>query len=185
MFGRRRKYSSSADDEPRVIKDAVRSRERTMNRAVKLLAAKPRSIGELRERLLEKMWTDESIVDAVIEKLKEYKYLDDQQFANNLAASKLRQKPQGKRRLQQAMSQKKLDKEIVSQAIYSAFEKMPEADLIDVSIEKRLRLKGKPETREDLKKFYDHLLRQGFGFDLIRQKMQQIGKTPEVEEIDE
>ena len=37
-----------------------------MNRAVKLLAAKPRCVGELRERLLEKMWTDEQIVDGVI-----------------------------------------------------------------------------------------------------------------------
>jgi regulatory protein len=179
MFGRKWKRSSSTDDEPRVIKDPVRSRERTMNRAVKLLAAKPRSVGELRERLLEKMWTNEEIVDAVIEKLKEYKYLDDQQFANNLAASKLRQKPQGKRRLQQTMSQKKLDKDVVNDAIAAAFEKMPEDGLIDISIEKRLRLKGKPETREDLKKFYDHLLRQGFGFDLIRQKMQQVGKTPD------
>ncbi|MEP7213022.1 MAG: regulatory protein RecX [Acidobacteriota bacterium] len=179
MFGRKWKRSSSTDDEPRVIKDRLRSRERTMNRAVKLLAAKPRSVLELRERLLEKMWTDEEIVDAVIEKLKEYKYLDDQQFANNLAASKLRQKPQGKRRLQQTMSQKKLDKEVVSEAIAVAFEKMPEAELIDASIEKRLRLKGKPVSRQDLKKFYDHLLRQGFAFDLIRQKMQQIGKTPE------
>jgi regulatory protein len=184
MFGRKWKRSGSTDDEPRVIKDPIRSRERTMNRAVKLLAAKPRSIGELRERLLEKLWTDESIVDAVIEKLKEYKYLDDQQFATNLAASKLRQKPQGKRRLQQAMSQKKLDKEVVSEAIAAAFEKMPEAELIDASIEKRLRLKGKPETRQDLKKFYDHLLRQGFAFDLIRQKMQQIGKEPEPPEAD-
>src|SRR6476661_267249 len=179
MFGRKWKRRSSADDEPRVIKDPVRSRERTMNRAVKLLAAKPRSVGELRERLLEKMWTDEAIVDAVIEKLKEYKYLDDRQFAGNLAASKLRQKPQGKRRLQQAMSQKKLDKDVVSEAIASAFEKMPESELIDVSIEKRLRLKGRPETREELKKFYDHLLRQGFGFDLIREKMQKVGTAPE------
>ena len=47
------------DDADRVVKDPVRSRERTMNRAVKLLAAKPRSIGELRERLLEKLWTDD------------------------------------------------------------------------------------------------------------------------------
>jgi len=150
-----------------------------MNRAVKLLAAKPRSVLELRERLLEKMWTDEEIVDSVIEKLKEYRYLDDQQFAKDLAVSKLRQKPQGKRRLKQTLSQKKLDKEVVEQAMVSAFEKLPEAELIDRSIEKRLRLKGKPETREDLKKFYDHLLRQGFGFDLIREKMQQIGKTPD------
>lgn len=159
------------DDADRVVKDPVRSRERTMNRAVKLLAAKPRSIGELRERLLEKLWTDETIVDAVIEKLKEYKYLDDEQFARDLAVSKLRQKPQGKRRLQQSMSQKKLDKETVATAIAAAFEKLPEDELIDQAIAKRLRLKGKPETREDTKKFYDHLLRQGFGYDLIREKM--------------
>lgn len=147
-----------------------------MNRAVKLLAAKPRSIGELRERLLEKLWTDEAIVDAVIEKLKEYKYLDDDQFARQLADSKLRQKPQGKRRLQQSMSQKKLDKETVESAIAQAFEKMPEDELIDQAIAKRVRLKGKPETREDAKKFYDHLLRQGFGFDLIREKMSSLAK---------
>lgn len=145
-----------------------------MNRAVKLLAAKPRSVTELRERLLEKLWTNEQIVDAVIEKLKEYKYLDDEQFARDLALSKLRQKPQGKRKLQQTMSQKKLDKSVVDDAITEAFEKMPEADLINSAIEKRLRLKGEPTTREDTKKFYDHLLRQGFSYDLIREKLSAI-----------
>lgn len=157
-----------------IIKDAERSREKTMNRAVRLLAAKPRSVRELRERLLEKLWTNESIVDAVIEKLKEYKYLDDDQYARDLAVSKLRQKPQGKRRLQQTMSQKKLDKETVEIAISEAFEKLPEADLIEQAIAKRLRLKGKPTTREETKKFYDHLLRQGFGYDLIREKMAAV-----------
>ena len=162
------------DDGERVIKDAERSREKTMNRAVKLLAAKPRSVRELRERLLEKLWTNDEIVDAVIEKLKEYKYLDDEQFARDLAVAKLRQKPQGKRRLQQTMSQKKLDKETVEAAIAEAFEKLPEDELIDHAIAKRLRLKGKPETRDDVKKFYDHLLRQGFAYDLIREKMSAV-----------
>ncbi len=169
-----RKQYRTLDETRRVVKDIERSRERTMNRAVKLLAAKPRSVMELRERLLEKLWTDESIIDAVLEKLKEYKYLDDEQYARNLAVSKLRQKPQGKRRLQQTMSQKKLDKETVENAISLAFEELPEADLIDQAIAKRLRLKGKPETRQDTKKFYDHLLRQGFGFDLIREKMSAV-----------
>jgi regulatory protein len=172
-----RKRTVIREDHERVVKDVERSRERTMNRAVKLLAAKPRSVRELRERLLEKLWTDEAIVDAVIEKLKDYKYLDDEQFARDLAVSKLRQKPQGKRRLQQAMSQKKLDKEIVDQAISEAFEKLPEEDLIDQAIAKRLRLKGRPETREDAKKFYDHLLRQGFGYDLIREKMSAVASA--------
>jgi regulatory protein len=163
----------------RVINDVEKARERTMNRAVKLLAAKPRSIGELRERLLEKAWTNDEIVNRVIVKLEEYGYLDDQKYAGDLALSKLRQKPQGKRRLQQAMSQKKLDRETLEGAIQSAFEKMPETDLIDRAIEKRLRLKGKPETRDDTKKFYDYLLRQGFGFDLIRDKMSAIAKLPD------
>ena len=162
------------DDADRVVNDVERSRKRTMDRAVRLLAAKPRSIRELRERLLEKLWTDHEIVDGVIEKLKEYKYLDDEQFARDAALSKLRQKPQGKRRLQMSMSQKKLDKEVVENAITEAFDKIPESDLINRAIEKRLRLKGKPETREDTKKFYDHLLRQGFGYDLIREKMSEV-----------
>ncbi|MFN0138703.1 MAG: regulatory protein RecX [Pyrinomonadaceae bacterium] len=166
-----RKRVRKIDDSDRVVKDETRSREQTMNRAVKLLAAKPRSVTELRERLLEKLWTNEKIVDAVIEKLKEYKYLDDEQYARDLAVSKLRQKPQGKRKLQQTMAQKKLDKTVIDEAITEAFEKLPESELIDLAVEKRLRLKGAPKGREETKKFYDHLMRQGFSYDLIREKM--------------
>lgn len=173
MWRKRREVRPDAE---RIIADVEKARERTMNRAVKLLAAKPRSVGELRERLLEKNWTNEAIVDRVIEKLEEYKYLDDRQFALDLAVSKLRQKPQGKRRLLQSLSQKKLSKENVDTAIKSAFEKLPETELIDRAIEKRLRLKGKPETLEDKKKFFDHLLRQGFDFGLIREKMASIAR---------
>lgn len=162
------------EERERFIKDAATSRERTMNSAVKLLAAKPRSVQELRERLLEKLWTNDEIVDSVIEKLKEYRYLDDEQFAREFAVSKLRQKPQGKRRLQQTLSQKKLDKETVNSAIESAFDKLPEEKLIVVAIEKRMRIKGKPKTRAESKKYYDHLLRLGFSFDLIRQKTAEL-----------
>ena len=169
-----RKRIDLKEDKDRIIKDVEKARERTMNRAVKLLAAKPRSIGELRERLLERNWTNEAIVTGVVEKLKEYGYLDDAQFARDVALSKLRQRPQGKLRLQQAMSRKKLDRETVDAAIHEAFEKIPETELIDAAIEKRLRLKGRPETREEKKKFYDHLLRQGFDYDLIREKMSNL-----------
>ena len=161
----------SATEQERVVTDRERSRERTMNRAIRLLAARPRSVRELRERLLDKLWTDEEIVDAVIAKLSDYKYLDDEQFARDAAISKLRQNPQGRRRLQMTMSQKKLDKETIDTAIEKAYNELPEDELIDAAIQKRLRLKGKPETRDDAKKFYDFLLRRGFSYDLIRTKM--------------
>ena len=179
-----RKRRRPAEENEHIITDREKSRERTMNRAVKLLAAKPRSVGELRERLLEKNWTDRAIVDAVIEKLSDYKYLDDEQYAADLAVSKLRQQPQGRRRLKQTLSQKKLDNETVDQALSTAFEKIPEAELIDQAIEKRLRLKGKPETRDDTKKFYDHLLRRGFSYDLVATKLRDIAKIDPVYDTD-
>jgi len=177
-----RRRSKPIDESERVIKDPQKTKERTMNRAVRLLAAKPRSVGEMRERLLEKSWTNSQIVGEVLLKLEEYKYLDDKQYAKDLAASKLRQKPQGKRKLKQTISQKKLDKETVDEAIDHAYEKTPETELIETAIEKRIHLKGVPESREDLKKFYDHLMRQGFSYGLIREKLSEALKKISNEE---
>jgi regulatory protein len=168
-------------DEDRVIKDAAKSRQRTFDRAVNLLTYKQRSIKELRERLLEKDWTNSEIVEEVIKKLESYGYLNDAQFAKSFAASKIRQKPVGKRVLQQKLAERKLDKETVSEAIEKAFEETPETEIIDRAIEKRLRVKGKPTEREDVKKFYDFLLRQGFSYDLVRDKMREIAKIEEEE----
>jgi regulatory protein len=172
-----RSRKRAIDDDQRLVKDVTRARERTMHRAVRLLAAKPRSVAELRERLLEKALTNAEIVDDIIRKLEEYKYLDDKEYAAGLALAKLRQKPQGKRKLQQTLSQKKLDKDTVTEAIDSAFEKMPEDELIDKAIKKQFRTKGVPGTREDTKKLYDHLMRQGFSYGLIRTKVTEAAKA--------
>ncbi|MDQ3323285.1 MAG: RecX family transcriptional regulator [Acidobacteriota bacterium] len=168
-----REDNRDEEEKPREI-NPEKARTKTFDRAVNLLAFKPRSVKELRERLLEKTWTNEEIVDAVLEKLKEYNYLNDEQFAKDFAASKLRGKPIGKRVLQQKLAMKKLDKETVAEAIENAYEETPESEIIKLAVAKRLRLKGKPETREDAKKFYDFLLRQGFSYDLVSTKMKEI-----------
>ena len=176
-----RKRKRPVEEEDRVVADREKARERTMNRAVKLLAAKPRSVGELRERLLEKSWTDREIVEGVIDKLTEYKYLDDRQYASDLAVSKLRQRPQGRRRLKQTLSQKKLDRETVDEAIDLAFETIPETELIDHAIERHISLKGQPQTRDEAKRLYDHLLRRGFSYELISGRLRELSK-PESED---
>lgn len=183
MF-RKRWKPKTEPDEPVEIKDVEKARQRTMNRAVAFLAAKPRSVNELRERLLEKQWTNAEIVDAVLEKLKEYGYLDDAQFARNFAASKLRQKAVGKRRLQQTLQQKQLDKETVEAALEQVFEETPEEELIELAIKKRTGIRGLPKDRDETKKLFDYLLRQGFGFELVRNKLREI-KIEAAEEFEE
>jgi len=171
-----RKRPSLSGIGQRVVKDEQAARDRTMNRAVKLLAAKPRSTRELRDRLLEKLWTNEKIVDGVLEALKGYGYLDDEQYARDVALSKLRQKPQGRRRLQNTLLQKKLDRDAIESAVTNAFETVPEETLIAAAIERHVRLKGSPGTREEVKTLYDHLLRLGFGYELISEKLSQYRK---------
>ncbi len=179
----RRKYKKPIKDEDRVIKNPERSRRKTFDRAVNLLTYKPRSVAELRERLLEKAWTNEEIVDGVIEKLKEYNYLNDEEFARNLAASKVRSKAFGKRRLQQDLRQKKLDSETIEKALENVFEETPEEEIIDRAVAKRLRIKGIPETPNDKRNFFGYLMRQGFDYDLIRKKMDELPKSEDDEEF--
>ena len=171
-----RKYRKPIKDEDREITDPERAKKKTFDRAVNLLTFRPRSIEEIRIRLLEKAWTNEEIVAGVIEKLKEYNYLNDEEFAASFASSKLRQKAIGKRRLEQDLYRKKLDKETIRTAIESAYEENPEEELIARAIEKRLRTKGAPETHNERQNFFGYLVRLGFSYDLIRGKMDRLGK---------
>src|SRR2546423_4412850 len=80
--------------------DLAKARERVFARAGKLLAAKSRSVAELRERLLEGRGATKTIVDQVIERLREYGYLDDAKFAQRFASNRIQQRPVGRQRLQ-------------------------------------------------------------------------------------
>lgn len=167
---RRRSTEGETEERERAPVDPAKARERTLQRAIKLLAAKPRSVAELRERLLEKQWTTPEVVDGVLEKLQEYGYLNDERFAFGYASFQVRQKPVGRGRLQRALALKKVDKEVADEALKLVFEETPEESLIDRAIEKRVRLRGRPKTRAETKSLFDHLLRQGFSYELVLRK---------------
>ncbi len=151
--------------------DPEKARARTMQRAVKLLAAKPRSVEELRERLLEKEWTNEEVVEGVLQKLGEYGYLNDERYAFGYASYRVRQKPVGRQRLQRDLQMKKVSRETTTEALDLVFQETPEEELIDRAIAKRTRLRGRPTTRAEVKSLFDHLLRQGFSYELVSNKV--------------
>ena len=163
---------------PRRPVDAEKSRARTLQRAVKLLAAKPRSVEELRERLAEKESATEEAIEYAIKKLSEYGYLNDEQFALSFAQARVRQKPVGRQRLARDLKTKKIDKELAEQTLEKVFDETPEDTLIDEAIEKRVRLRGRPTTRQETKSLYDHLQRLGFSYDLIIRKVREASDAP-------
>jgi regulatory protein len=147
---------------------------KTFGRAVKLLAAKPRSVAELRERLLRGKNIDEEVVETVIARLREYGYLNDERFAFGYASYKVKQKPVGRRRLERDLKFKKIDNSVANEALEMVFAETPEEQLIDEAIAKRLRIRGKPKSRAEAKSLFDHLLRRGFAFELVSEKIRSL-----------
>lgn len=177
-----RSRSRPKDGEPQDLPlDRAKARERVFQRAAKLLAARQRSVAELREKLSTNRGATKSIVDEVIARLSEYGYLDDEKFAQSYASLRLRERPIGRRRLERDLWLKKVDKKTAETALDEVFDATPESDLIDRAIAKRVRLRGKPKTREDAKKLFDHLLRQGFEFELVGEKVRALTKSEDEE----
>ncbi len=108
--------------------------------------------------------------------MQEYGYLDDDRFAVGYASWKVKQRPIGRRRLARDLTMKKVDRAVADEALDQVFAETPEAELIDRAIEKRMRLRGAPKTRADAKSLFDHLLRQGFAFELVSDKVRAVSK---------
>lgn len=170
----RQLHEPAEEERPRRPVDAERARTRTLQRAVKMLAAKPRSIGELRERLLEKSWATEEAVEYAIEKLKEHRYLDDAQFAQSFAGSRVKGKPMGRSRVARDLTNKKIDPEVAQVALDKIFDETPEEELIDEAIRRYTRIKGAPTDRPSQKRLFDFLMRRGFSYDLIAPRVRAV-----------
>ncbi len=173
------------EEKPKRPLDAEKARTRTLQRAVKLLAAKPRAVAELRERLAEKEWADEAAIEYALAKLTEYGYLNDEQFALGYAAARVRQKPVGRQRLARDLQTKQIDRETAQRTLEQVYAETPESELIDRAVEKRLRLRGRPTTRQESKSLFDYLLRLGFSYDLIIGKVRAASAGVEEDEATE
>jgi regulatory protein len=176
MRQRRSKPGTGASETPATRLTPEEVRARAFQRAVKLLAAKPRSVAELRERLLERC-SSKAVVETVIARLREYGYLDDEKFAVAYASSKVRQQPIGRRRLEQSLARKKVERSVVDEALDQVYAETSEEVLLDQAIAKRVRLRGRPKTRAEAKSLFDHLLRQGFPFDLVGDKVRAASRA--------
>ena len=151
-----------------------RARERVMFAALKMLAARPRSEQQLRERLLAKEWATDTLVDECLARLKELGYVNDERFAHSYAASRLSLRAVGRSRVARELQSKKVARQTIKAALDEVFEEISEETLIERAIQKRIRTHGRPEDRADSKRMFDHLARLGFSYDLIMRKLGEL-----------
>ena len=148
--------------------------------AVKLLAGRAHSTGELREKLRRRA-EQPSAVDAVLARLKENGYLDDQKFAETFASARLANDKLGKARVARDLRQRRVAASLVDRTVRKVYQDVNEESLIEQWVRRKYRLtprEGLLQEDKDLAAAYRRLIRAGFRSGEILRVLKRFARNP-------
>lgn len=136
--------------------------------AVGALARQMRTVAELKRlmsRRVEQGEAGENKIAAVVARLAEQHYLDDRAFASTY--TRLRQENQsfGKRRVQQELTRKGVQSELVATTLETAYAQVNEEDLVRRYVARK-RIE-KPQNEKETARLVRRLVGAGFSFSVI------------------
>jgi regulatory protein len=106
--------------------------------ALRLLGGRAHSSGEIREKLRRRAEAPAD-TDAVLAKLKDAGYLDDQRFAENYAAARLENQGLGQSRVLRDLRQRRVAPQLAEQVTSKTYEGKDEVDLIEQFLQRKYR----------------------------------------------
>ena len=171
----RQKYDLKVNDSIERFYDEI-SYEASLEKGIFLISLNDRTEKEVRLKLEEKFWNKNAVLKA-IEKLEEFGYLNDL----NYAISYIESKTYGKNRISYNLFQKGIDRSTVEKA-YLTLDEEKEENIDDVKlkklIDKNSRKINSSNSRDEKKlkeeqKLIQYLARQGFSLDKIFKKLKE------------
>ena len=150
---------------------------RVYDRALNMLAFRGRASRELARGLIRKGEPKE-LVDRAIARLQEQGLLDDSAFAQSFTRAKVLGANQSKRRVQQELARKGVDRTVSDAAIATVFEEegVDQREVVESAARKKLRslLRLEPVVRR--RRLYAFLARRGYDGEDIRKAMEAVGE---------
>jgi regulatory protein len=150
--------------------------------AVRSLGHRAQSSAELREKLRERA-AEETSVEEVLDRLREYGYLDDKRFAENYAASRLENERFGRARTLNDLRSRRVNGPIADAAVENAYKETDETALVEACIRKKFRSVPREtlfKEDKDLARAYQRLLRAGFRAAVIVPVLKRFAKNPDL-----
>lgn len=145
------------------------------DRALNMLAFQPRSRRELRRRLVQK-GESEAHAEAAVERLVANGLLDDEAFARQFARSRVLGQGASKRRLQQELFKRGVERGVADEAIGEVLqdEAVDEAQVVERVARKKARSLGGLDPATRRRRLYAFLARRGYDGDAIRRAMSAV-----------
>lgn len=155
-------------------------RRRGLEAAYRLLAARPRSERELRDRLARRGFRRGQI-DFVTGRLRELGYLDDAGFARYWTEQRAERSPRARRLIRAELVSKGVESGIAT----SAVEDLSDEEAAYRAAGRRLRALQAMEYREFRERLGSFLTRRGFGYEVARRTIQRCWEELRGESIQE
>ena len=159
--------------------------------AVASLARRAQSSAELRNRLRLRA-AEESSIDEVIVRLREYGYLNDRKFAETFVESRLSNQGFGRTRTLYRFRGRRVAGPVADAAVEQAYKETAELRLIEEYIRRKYRAVPREalfQTDKDLAGAYRRLLRAGFRAGNIVRILKKFAKNPDlldsIDQVDE
>ncbi|MEK7450999.1 MAG: regulatory protein RecX [Patescibacteria group bacterium] len=148
--------------------------EKFYNKALKFLSYRPRSEKEIRDKLFQKKASSE-VIEKVIQKLKEQKFIDDEEFAKLWIESRNRSKPRSLRLIKLELKRKGITEEQIESGIKNQ-ESGIKTDLEQAKslVEKRIKRLRSLDRQKIYEKLGRFLASKGFGWDTIKQSIDEV-----------
>ena len=142
------------------LKDTART-DKAYNRALGIIARRPRSEWEVRDYLKRKEYEPE-LIDSLIQRLYEAKWLDDTDFAKRWVENRRLLKATSKRRLCQELKAKRVSDDIIQGVLLD-----DETDELEL-LKELVARKRRQSRYQDTQKLMAYLLRQGYDYGNVK-----------------
>lgn len=144
--------------------------EKAKQRAVELIAYRPRSVKEVRQRL-GRAGVDEAVIGEVVASLKTAGLLDDESFTQAWVDSRLRASPRSKRMMTWELRQKGVEASVIEASLAAVND---EETAYQAALKRWPRVAGVQPERERRRKLSEHLARHGFDFDTTQSAVERV-----------
>ncbi len=146
---------------------------RARNSAYRYLTLRPRSRFEVEQKLCDREFPPD-IIASVLSHLEQFGYLNDEEFARQWAASRVRTRGFGRRRIEHELRSKGVSAGIIRETVAALLEEAPEAEVARREAEKKLRTLSRFEPEVRKRRIAGHLERKGFPSDVIMSIVRMI-----------
>ena len=144
------------------------------NKALNILSKSSQSEKKIREKLVEDF--EEDVIDRLIEFLKKYNFINDDELASKIVNTNVNLNKYGKNKIKQNLYNKGIEKSAIDEAISNIDQDAEYENALYLAQKRYARVKNE-DPKKAYSKIANHLAYKGFNYDIIKRVLSKVLKS--------